>query len=120
MQLKKLPYLLRFVPNQYKIQQICYKAILERGGALKSVLNQKNQEVCNKADDNHPECYKTQTMHDKVVDTYPFTIKFVPKCHKTQEMCKKAVNRSFLYLILFLIGMKLKKCGTEFFLRILF
>ena len=32
MQLKKLPYLLRYVPDQYKTQQMCDKAILENGG----------------------------------------------------------------------------------------
>ena len=47
---------------------------------------------------------------DKAVDTYPSTIKFVPECFMTQEMWDKAVGRCFLYLILFLISIKLKKC----------
>ena len=34
---KKLPYLLRCVPAQYKTQQMCDKAILENGGTVKSV-----------------------------------------------------------------------------------
>ena len=34
---KKLPYLLRYVPDQYKAQQMYYKAILEDVGTLKSV-----------------------------------------------------------------------------------
>ena len=38
MQLKKSPNLLRYVPDQYKTQQMCYKATLENGGPLKSVL----------------------------------------------------------------------------------
>ena len=83
--------------------------------------------MCDKAVDNYlhaleffPECYKTQKAYDKVVDTYPFTIKFVPKCLMTQEMCDKAVNRFYLYLILFLIDIKIKKCVTELFLKILF
>ena len=29
---KKLPYLLRYVPDWYKIQQMCDKAILKNGG----------------------------------------------------------------------------------------
>ena len=37
MQLKKLPFLIRYVPNQYKTQQMCDKAILENGGSLGSV-----------------------------------------------------------------------------------
>ena len=28
--IKKLPYLLRYVPDQYKTQQICDKAVLEK------------------------------------------------------------------------------------------
>ena len=83
--------------------------------------------MCNRVVDNYPdalhfvpECYKTQNMRDKVGDTYLCTIKFVSKFYKTQEMCNKAVNRYFLYLILFLIGIKLKKCVTELFLKILF
>ena len=67
--------------------------------------------MCNKAVGNYlealsfiPECYKTQEMCDKAVDTYASTIKFavdtyastikfVPECFMTQEMC--AVNRCF-------------------------
>ena len=37
MQLKKLPFVIRYVPNQYKTQQMWYKAILENGGNLGSV-----------------------------------------------------------------------------------
>ena len=39
---KKLLFLIRYVPNKYKTQQMCDKAILENGGTLKSV----------------PDCYK--------------------------------------------------------------
>ena len=50
MHLKKLPYLLRYIPDRYKTQQRCDKAILENGGTLKSVPDcYKNQEMCNKA-----------------------------------------------------------------------
>ena len=34
---RKLPYVLRYVPNQYKTQQMYDKAILENGVTLKSV-----------------------------------------------------------------------------------
>ena len=37
-----------------------------------------------------------------------------------QEMCDEAVNRCFLYLIIFLVDIKLKKCVIELFLKILF
>ena len=45
-----------------------------------------------------PECYKSQKMCDKAVNTYPSTIKFVPEC-----LIIKVVNRCFLHLILDLI-----------------
>ena len=52
---KKLPYLSRYVPDWYKTQQLCDKALLENGGTLKSGLDcYKNQEMCNKAVDNYP------------------------------------------------------------------
>ena len=37
----------------------------------------------------------TQKNCDKAVNTYPSTIKFVPKCFMTQEMCDKTINRCF-------------------------
>ena len=88
---KKLPYLLRYVPVQYKTQQMSDKAVDDYSHALEFV----------------PECYKTQKICDKAVDTHTITVKYVPECYKTQEMCKMFID--FLYLILFLINMKLKK-----------
>ena len=45
---KKLAYLLRYVPDQYKNQLICDNVILENGGTLKSVPDCfKNHEMCN-------------------------------------------------------------------------
>ena len=50
-------------------------------------------------------------MCDKAGDTYPSTIKFVPEC------VIKQLIEAFLYLILFLIGIKPKKCLTELFIN---
>ena len=52
---KKLLYLLRYVPDHHKTQQMCDKAILENGVTLKS----------------DPDCNKNQEMRNKVVDNYP-------------------------------------------------
>ena len=38
---EKLPYLLRYVPDRYKTQQMWGKAILENNGTLKSVPDKK-------------------------------------------------------------------------------
>ena len=105
----------------------CDKAILENSGTLNSVPDcYKNQEMCNKAVDNcrHalelvPEWYKTHKMCDKAVNTYASRLKFVPECLTTEEMCNKQLI-DFLCLILFLINIKLKKCVTVLFVKMLF
>ena len=51
---KKLPFVIRYVPDWYKTQEICDKVILENAVTLKSV----------------PYCYKNQKMCDKAVDNY--------------------------------------------------
>ena len=58
-------------------------------------------------------------MCDKSVNTHPATIEFVPECYKTQQMWDKAVTRCVFSLILFPIGIKLKKCVTGLFLKLL-
>ena len=66
-----------------------------------------------------PDCYATEKMCNKSVTTYPSTIELVPEFCKTQEMYDKVGNSYFLYFILFLIDIKLKKCVTELFTKIL-
>ena len=73
--------------------------------------------------------YKTvdnyaQKVRNKVFNTFPSAIQFVPKCYKTQEMCDKVADSCriklllfyTLYLILFLI---LKECVIKLFPKIL-
>ena len=36
---EKLPYLLRYVSDQYKTHQMCDKVVLENDGTLKSVFD---------------------------------------------------------------------------------
>ena len=84
--------------------------------------------MCNKAVDNYfhslefvPECFMTQEMCHKAVNIYFSTITFAPECLMTRDMCDIAVNRwFFLYLLLFLIVIKIKKYVTELILKILF
>ena len=73
MESQKITYLLRYVPDQCKAQQICDKAILENVGILI---------MCNKPVNNYPhtivpEWYRTQEKCDKAVDT----------CHPIEKMC---------------------------------
>ena len=60
---KKLPYLLRYTPDKYKVQQTCDKAILGKSRTLKSV----------------PDCYKNQEICHNAVNNYPHALEFVPK-----------------------------------------
>ena len=46
------------------------------------------------------ECYKTQKMCHKTIDTDPSTMKVVPECFITQEMCDEAINRFCLFVFL--------------------
>ena len=62
--IRKLLYILRYVHDWYKTQQMCDKAILENGGSLKSV----------------PDCYKNQELCNKAVNNYPHALEFVPEC----------------------------------------
>ena len=48
-------------------------------------------------------CYKDVNADHSI-------IQFVPECYKTQEMCNKAVNTCFLGLFMFVIDINLKKC----------
>ena len=72
---KKLPFLIRYVP-----QQMCDEAILENGGTLNSI----------------PDYYTIQEMCNKAVDNYPHALKFVPEFFKAQ----KCVIRLFRHILL--------------------
>ena len=61
--------------------------------------------MCNEAIDDYvhalkfvPDCFKTQKMGNKAVNTDPSTLQFVPEYHKTQGMCDKAVNTFFVFI----------------------
>ena len=76
---KEFLYLLRYVLDQHKTQQICDRSILENGGTLKSV----------------PYCYKKQEMYNNTVDNYLHALEFVSGCFMAQECVTK---RSVLIL----------------------
>ena len=81
---KNLPYLIRYVPDQYKTQQMCDKAILENAEKLKSV----------------PDYYKNQELCSKAVDNYPYALEFVPECYKTQKKKKEKPIKLLIFILL--------------------
>ena len=81
-------FVIRYVIDQYKTQEICDKVILKNDGML--MFNDK-------AVDNYtcglafvPNCYKIQKMCNKAIDASPSATEFVPECYK---------------IIMFLIGL---------------
>ena len=57
-----MPFIIRYVLDQYETQKIYDKAILENGGTLESVRAQyKTQEMCCKAGDNYVHALKVVT-----------------------------------------------------------
>ena len=90
---KKLPFVIRHVPNQYKTQKMCDKAILQNGGTLRSVLDS----------------YKNQQMCDKSVDSYPHALEFVPECYKNKKRVIKLLMLTLLQLNISLIDLRLNK-----------
>ena len=74
---KKLPYLLRYVPDQYKIQQMCDKVILENDGTLKILTATKIKKCVIK----------------QFIDVFLFDS--IPDQNKTQEICDSVVKVLF-------------------------
>ena len=59
------------------------------------------------------ECYQTQEMYDKAVNTCFFVLHLVPHRYKTQEMCKKVVSEDPFMLIYCLDRYKTQKMCDE-------
>ena len=43
--LRKLPFLIRNIPDQYKTEQMCHKAVVENSGTIKFVLDNCKKNV---------------------------------------------------------------------------
>ena len=78
---KILPFPIRYIPDQQKTQQMCYKGILKNSGTLKSI----------------PDCYKNKKLCDKAVYNYPNALELVSECYKTQ----KCVITLLIFILLY-------------------
>ena len=83
---KKLLFVMRYVPDQYKTQEMRDKVILKNGGILIFVPDCYNKKCVIKlliimlmhyAHEFVHDCYKTQKMCNKTVDSYPSAVQFI-------------------------------------------
>ena len=121
---EKLSFVIIYVLDLYKTRKKCDKAILKRFNSWSLFLINVRPKKCviklliimfmhYYVHEFVSDCNKTQKMCNEAVNSYPSPIQFVIKCYKTQEMCDKAVDTCFLYMILFSIDARLKKCVID-------
>ena len=95
---------------------MCDKAILENAGTLKYVSGYyKNQEMFNKVDENYPhvpECYKTQRYVLKLLILIRLQQNLFLNAIRLKKCVIEKFIDAFLYLILFLVNIKLMKYVT--------
>ena len=72
---KKLSFLVKYVPDRCKAQQLCDKVIIENDGMIMFI----------------PDQYITQEC-DNVVNNYPDTSESVPDCFMTQKLCNNVAS----------------------------
>ena len=102
----------KLVPDHLKIKKMCKHAVIKLPFVIRSVPDRYNtQEMCDKTILENGETLKS------VLDCYKN--QFLPECYKTQEMCMKGADTCPLYLIMFLVNLRLKKCVIKLFLMIL-
>ena len=61
---KKLPFVIKYVSDQFKTKKMCDKVAIENGGMLGF----------------SPDYYRDQKMFDNTVDNYSHALRCVPDC----------------------------------------
>ena len=104
---EKNPCYLGHVPDQYKTEEMCNKAVSIAPYKLKSIPGdhfkasmKQGIEMCNGITCYRlcmmlfvPEHLKTEEMCNKEVCTDPYSLESVPDHFKTQEICNKSVRK---------------------------
>ena len=97
------PSTIQFVPEYYKTQEICVKAVNRCFFAFGSI----------------PDQYKSQEICDIFVSLYPFLIVYCPDKYITQKMCDEALDDSLTALKLifdwFVTSKMIKKLYTALY-----
>ena len=100
-----MPFIKRYVPDQYKTHKMCDKVILESGGVLRFV----------------PDWYKNKKICNKDVDNYALALELVPDCYNSKKKC---VTKLFILILLqyntFLIDISLKKYAINMLMLVFF
>ena len=90
---KKLPFVIRSFPDQYKTQKMCDEAINTHLSTMEFV----------------PDYYKTQEICDKAVNRCFLAFIYVPDWYKSQEICDSVVSED-PFMLVYPINIKLKEC----------
>jgi len=110
-------FLLFFVPDEYKTQELCSLAVGMEGRAIKYVpLQMRNPELCRKAvvnifaaleylDENE----KTEELCQMAVRQRGEALEFVPEKFNTKELCTEAVKKEHRMLKFVSEALKTKK-----------
>ena len=98
---------MQFVPDRFKTQEMCDKAV----------------DTCQFVSDSVLDWYITQLLSDKILSENPYLLRYCPDKYKTQKMRSNAVNICLLYWNFFLIGLLqirwLRKLIVLYFLMII-
>ena len=94
------PYILQHVPNHFKTQSICERAVENVSCMLSHALDYfKTPEMCNKAVEADPCAFQyvpedliTRKMCNKAVGDCSWQLEHVPNQHNTREMCNREVS----------------------------
>ena len=88
-------HMLHHVPDQYKTQETCIKAVEVDPWQLDSVPDHLKTEMCIKAVEKNPrmrkylpDSFKTQEICDAVVTEKPLSLQYVPDWFVTQQQAK--------------------------------
>ena len=102
----KKPHSLQFIPDIFKTQEIRNKAVKKDSCVLRLFpFYFWANSITNRAIDNYmypmimSNYLNTQERFERVIENYPYTLKFVPDHFKTREMFDKVVKKDVLYFL---------------------
>ncbi|MDR2583667.1 MAG: DUF4116 domain-containing protein [Fibromonadaceae bacterium] len=100
--IKQYGWLIQFIPEAFRTEEICCNAIKNCGIMLEYVPEKfKTKELCTEATEQYgcalefvPKEFKTEEFCRKAVEQDGCALEFVPEEFKTEELCVKAVKQN--------------------------